>query len=266
MKFRFISTAFLFALFTMSPPAEAGKVYDWDFTVSATDSVNGVTATLGNAGGLSGMGYTILDDTDQGITVDQPSGVAVTGTYTIAIVFSLDVDDASYQKIIDFSDYDDDEGLYASSDYFHFYNYESTDLEQTTFAPGQLMSLVLSRNGATKKTFLTVNGVRRWVFTDSDDFGIFDEANNVMHFFQDDGNDTENPEGGLVKSIRVYNRALTDPVVLAAKVKQCKKLKKKFKKAKKTKRKSKIAKARKKFKKCNKQLRVLKVTGSLSTL
>lgn len=259
----------IFAILLSCSPLslQAGKIYDWDFTtMSAVDSVNGVTATLGNAGGLSGAGYTMIDDTDQGITVVQPANVAVSGTYTIEIVFSLDNNDVNYQRIIDFHDYLDDEGLYAYDNYFYFYDYYSTDIDNVTYNAAEELTLVISRSATSKRVYVTLNGVRVWGFIDSGNFGVFNETDNVMHFFQDDDNGAENPEGGVVKSIRVYNKPLTDPVELAAVSKKCKKLKKAFKKAKKTKIKRKIAKARKKYKKCKAEETLLRSRLSMSSL
>lgn len=249
------------------PAAQAGKIYDWDFTtMSAVDSVNGVTATLGNAGGLSAMGYTILDAMGQGITVNQPANLAVTGTWTIEIVFSLDNDDVNYQKIIDFRNYGEDEGMYVRNAYFRFYDYAEANLGGTDFSAGEELTFVISRNAATKKIYLQVNGVRIWSFIDFDDYGLFDQANNVMHFFQDDDDDGENPKGGIVKSIRVYNRALTDSVEIAAAARKCKKLKKALKNATRSGKVAKVKRAKKALKKCTKQLKRLRATSSVAKL
>ena len=259
-----LAIGILFA--SITHPSQAAKIYDWDFTTEiVVDSVNSVTAILRDGAGLSTAGYTFTSDADKGITVVQPAGVAVTDTYTIVLTFSLEDDSPSYQKIIDYEDYDEDFGFYARRDSFIFYDYDETDLDRDDFDPDEELTVIISRNGSTKTIFATVNGVRIWSFKDSFDLGIFVGTDSVMHFFQDDSNGTENP-AGTVKTIQVYNRALTDPVVLAATKKKCARLAKKLKKAKETKVKTRIAKARKKLKKCKKQLAVLRTTASLGTL
>lgn len=244
--------------------AQAAPVYHWDFTTeSNVDTINGVTANLGNGMGLGPAGYTVQDATDQGITVDQPSGLAVTGNWTIAMVFSLAKNDAGYQKLIDFQDYNNDEGVYAYDADLAFYNVDGTFTERTLFQPDEEISLIISRNAATKYVFATLNGRQIWGFTDTEDLGLFSETNNVIHFFQDDFNAGENPEGGIVKSIRVFSGALTPSAVLAAKNAACSRLKKAFTKAKKSKVPSKIKRARKKYNQCRGMLHRLRAASTL---
>jgi len=233
----------------------AGVIYNWDFTQSATDTVNGVVATFGNPGGLGPQGYTFTDS-GEGITVLQPPAVAVTGTYTIVLVFSLVQDTGGYQRIIDFQDYTTDMGLYVNDADFYFYDYDDSDLDLINVPFMQDMTFVITRNAATKVITGTLDGQQIWSFVDTGDFGVFNAASNVMHFFQDDSD--EHP-AGTVKSIRV---SVPDAPIAAtgdiAKAKAAvKKAKKALKKAKKSGVKSRIQKAKKKLKKSKKKLRLL---------
>ncbi|GEM_PF-3970952 len=193
-------TSMALAMLLFSSVTKAQLVYYWDFTSgSVIDSVSGVTALLGNPAGLSAAGYTFTD-VGEGIRVDQPGGLAVSSTYTIELVFSLDYNDAEYQRLIDFSDFDIDEGMYAYDDYFYFYD-QSPDEDTYTFSADEIVTLQLSRDGLTDLVIASLNGTEIWRFTDSNGYAEFAAANNVMHFFEDDS--SEHP-AGTVREIRVF--------------------------------------------------------------
>lgn len=198
-------TSLALAILLFSSVTKAQLVYHWDFTSeSVTDSVSGVTAVLGNPAGLSAAGYTFTD-VGEGITVDQPGELAVSSTYTIELVFSLDVDDEGYQRLIDFNDFDTDEGMYAYEDYFYFFD-EGPDDDTYTFSADEIVTLQLSRDGLTGLVIASLNGTEIWRFTDSTGFAEFATANNVMHFFEDESD--EHP-AGTVREIRVFASAVS---------------------------------------------------------
>lgn len=188
-------------ILSLSSVTSAELLYRWDFTSGSTvDSVNGVTAVLSNPSGLSSSGYTFTD-VGEGITVDQPPDLAVSDKYAIELDFSLDRNDGGYQRLIDFADFANDQGMYAYDDYFYFYD-ESPDDNTYTFAGGEAVTLRVSRNGSCANVTASLNGTVLWSFNDSSDYAVFNATNNRMQFFQDDGD--EHP-AGTVTEIRVYS-------------------------------------------------------------
>ena len=149
-------------LFFATATSRAELIYDWDFTQSATDTVSNLTATFGNPSGRDAQGYTFTD-VGEGVSVLQTGADSVSGTYTIEMIFSLDaaIED-DYQRIIDYSDFANDEGMYAYDNYFYFYDYDETDRDTVTFQAGEELKLVITRNDVTRKVTVTVNGRRVW--------------------------------------------------------------------------------------------------------
>ena len=190
-------------ILSLSSAIRAELLYRWDFTSGSTvDSVNGVEAVLSNPAGLSSSGYTFTN-VGEGITVDQPPELAVSDKYAIELDFSLDRADQGYQRLIDFADFANDEGMYAYDDYFYFYD-ESPDDDTYTFAGGESVTLRISRNGSCAVVTASLNGNVLWSFNDSSDYAVFNATNNRMRFFEDDG--SEHP-AGTVTGIRVYSVA-----------------------------------------------------------
>lgn len=192
-------------ILSISSIAQAQLVYQWDFTsVSNIDSINGVTATLANPAGLSAAGYTFTD-VGEGISVNQPGGLAVSSTYTIELDFSLDdLPEDEYQRLIAFKDLTIDEGMYVYDDYFYFYD-ESPDDDTYTISPDEIVTFQLSRDGSTDRVTASLNGTELWSFIDSNGYAEFDDTNNIMHFFEDDSG--EHP-AGTVREIRVYANSI----------------------------------------------------------
>jgi hypothetical protein len=235
----------------LRPSAKAAEVYHWDFTQSTTDLVSGVTAVLGNPAGLGPGGYTFTD-LGEGITVSQTGPTQVTDTYTIFMVFSLTDNDAGYQRLIDFKNKANDEGMYVYNDYFYFYS-DGPEIERTDFLPGQRIVMALRRDGATKVVSCVVNGRPLWSFVDlgdesSEGVGIFSTANNLMRFFEDDSNPSSEHPAGTVSKIRIYDHVLVSEFTLNPRANQLTKALKKAKKAK----------DKRKVKKIKKQLAAVK--------
>lgn len=194
---------FSIIILSMSSVARAELLYRWDFTSGSTvDSVNGVAAVLSNPAGLSSSGYTFTD-VGEGIAVDQPPELAVSDNYAIELDFSLASADEGYQRIIDFADFTNDEGMYAYDNYFYFYD-ESPEDDTYTFADGEAVTLRISRNGSSSRVTVSLNGTVLWSFTDSSDYAVFNATNNRMRFFEDDSG--EHP-AGTVTEIRAYSVA-----------------------------------------------------------
>ena len=197
---------FFFLLFTGSV-VQAQLVYHWDFTSGSTiDSINGVAATLANPVGLSAAGYSFTNEGD-GITINQPGGLAVSSTYTIEMDFSLEIFEDEYQRLIDFNDFSTDAGMYVYDDYFYFYD-ESPDDDTYTISTDERVTFRISRDGSTNLVTATLNGTELWSFTDSSGYAEFSGTNNIMHFFEDESD--EHPTG-TVSEIRVFASATAPP-------------------------------------------------------
>jgi hypothetical protein len=258
------AAAVLLSLASFTHPARAAEVYQWDFTQGATDLVNGVPAVLANPAGLGAGGYTFTD-IGEGISVTQPSELAVSDTYTIFIVFSLTENDRTYQRIIDFKNKDEagegfevgDQGLYARFDHIWFY-YKGPQAQGNHFQPEQKIVLALRRDGASKLLSCVVNGNLIWSFVDYDNDGVFSASNNLMRFFEDNLGPNEHP-AGTVEKIRVFKNVL---ITEAAINQQIAKLNQDFKKAKKAKDKRKQKKIKKQIPPLTAQLAYLQSLGN----
>lgn len=128
-------------------------------------------------------------------------GLISADTYTIELLFSLDANDDGYQRIVSFDGLVEDYGQYAYDNYFYFYDV-SPDLDNFTFAPDELVTLRLSRNGSTDLYSAYLNGNQLWDFTDSSDLAVITESGLNLIFFQDDGSEHAS---GFVDNIRIYD-------------------------------------------------------------
>src|SRR5262249_4333756 len=79
-----------------------------------------------------------------------------------------------------------------------------------------LARVVLTRDNASGALVGYVNGSQQFSFMDSSNLGVFDAANNIMRFFQDDsftGGIEASP--GFVDRIAIYDNALSGGQVAA---------------------------------------------------
>ncbi len=189
--------------------ANADVIHHWDFNNDLSDQNGGPDAII-TGGSLGPSGYTF---DSQGYVTLSLGGIIPADHYDIEIRFSLDANNIGYQKIIDFSNLVDDEGMYAYDNYFYFYD-ESPDLDNFTFLPDEMMTLRVMRDGASDKFTAYLNGNLLWDFVDSSNLAVLTGSN--MHFFVDD-QDTSGREKatGFVDYIKLHGTAqIPEPEIL----------------------------------------------------
>ena len=194
-----------------SANANAGLIHDWQLNGNVNDTQGGNDAILLDNSGLTGDGYNFT--ASNGLSVDL-TGLTDTETYTIEMALSLTGYQSSvansrgrfsgYQKLIDFKDLQADEGFYAYTDYFYFYDV-SPELDDLTFNIDEMMTMTVTRDGATDEVSAYLNGSLLWRFEDLNNDAIVDSANNRLHFFQDDITTQAEDAEGFVDYIRVYD-------------------------------------------------------------
>ena len=122
--------------------------HSYNFATGLDDSSGSLHIT-GSGGTVSGGRYQF--DANQGLTL--AAGLGDVNTYTIEMVFTLDVLLPFYTKLIDFSNLELDEGLYGFGDslgnVLHFYNDIGTGTD--AFVAGAEYALVLTREADGKR-------------------------------------------------------------------------------------------------------------------
>ncbi len=157
----------------------ATLVHAYSLNGSPADAFGGPAATL-NGGTFGTTGYAF--NTGTGLSFDLESTLAT--DYSIAMRFSLD-NLSGYRKLIDFVNRASDNGFYNLNSALDFYPVAAGS---TTYLPGQEISVVLTRDGATGLVSAYLNGVLQLSFTDSSNLAVATTAGGFAHFnlFQDD--------------------------------------------------------------------------------
>ncbi len=88
----------------------AGLVHEYTFNGTTADSFGGAAMVLPNPSGLGAGGYTFGEGEGPSLTGVMVGGLA--SHYSMEMSFSVDEVDDGYVKLIDFSNLQDDEGLY----------------------------------------------------------------------------------------------------------------------------------------------------------
>jgi hypothetical protein len=152
---------------------------------------------------------------DDGVNV---LGVVNDSVYTIDMTFSLGRTD-TYRKLLDFSGLTSDAGLYAYEGAVGLYSsapYAQTGAEllagsSTTFGIAQVVRLTITRD--TSDLFsVYLNGVSLFSFTDSNKTTVFSLLNgktNAWLFADDTTTESYQQSWGTLKSLTVYNTALS---------------------------------------------------------
>lgn len=185
--------------------AHAGLIHQYDLNGTLADALGG-PSLVANGGSLGPSGYTF--GFGQGLSLSNPG---ITTVYRIELVLSLDPEcDIKFCKLIDFKNLGDDGGLYtAPSNQLALF---PIALAGTPVGNGSV-SLVLSRDAAGIVSALKDDVLQ---FTVNDPLDVAAVSNNILWFFQDDGqqgNPGEHPKG-FVDSIRIFD----DPQGAAAPV------------------------------------------------
>jgi len=177
-----------------SAPSASAQTHVYTLNNTYADS-NGGPSLIADGGTLSGSGYTFAPN--QGLTLNN----AINATnYSIDITFSL-TDLGGYRKLVDFGNLGPDSGLYLLGGQLNFYPVATGP---TVVSANQSVEVLLTRNGATNLVTGSLNGVQQFSFTDTTNLAVFDQPNNVIHFFEDDFATGQNEaSGGTVTRITI---------------------------------------------------------------
>lgn len=144
-------------------------------------------------------------DANSGVQFDNGmAGNFFTNTYSIEMYFTFD-NNSGFFRIIDFKNRTSDFGLYATSSTLVFY--DELTVGTSAFAPGQLVHLVVTRDGMTDEVSLYVNGSLLGSFTDTNGEALTN-GSNVLNFFQDDLVFGGEAQPGDIALLRIYDYVL----------------------------------------------------------
>lgn len=199
MKFRTIATLAALAV-CLSAAQAAPLIHDYQLNGSLADSMAG--PSLVAAGGVLGTnGYTF--GANQGLSLS--NGLVDNGSYSIELQFSF-ANVSGYRKVLDFKDRSSDVGFYVLNSTLNFYPIAFPG--GSPFSANTLADVILTRDAGTGLTEGYVNGIQYFGFTDSGGSAIFDAANNIIQFFNDDNRTSGEASAGCVRRIRVFDGAL----------------------------------------------------------
>ena len=200
----------LVALLLADSAIQAAMIHDYEFQGNLNDSLGG--PALVSQGGTVGNGsYTF--GMNQGLTLSNGLPGNDNANYTIELVFHFD-NIGGYRKIIDTKNRTIDQQLYTYNGNLDYYpqSYNST----APLVAGVDARVVMTRDSTTNVLAGYVNGVQQFSFTDSGNSGVFDQANNIITFFEDDVQSGYNEASpGVVRLIRIYDTALSAAEVAA---------------------------------------------------
>ena len=123
------------------------------------------------------------------------------GNYSIETIFNFS-DVLSFRKILDFKDRTSDSGLYDLNTAVQLIPIASAG-PLGAFAPNVDIRLILTRDGSTGQVVGYINGVQQFSVIDNSSITDFSAANNIIHFFMDDG--ATEASAGVVDLIRIYD-------------------------------------------------------------
>jgi hypothetical protein len=191
-------------------PARATLIHDYEFQNSVADSLGGPSlTTLGGTVGPSSYNF----GAEQGLSLSGALSAAQSATYTIDLVFKFDTL-SGFRKIVDFKNLASDNGVYNLSTDMNYFNFSFGP--NGAFTAGTYARVDLTRDNSTGLVVGYVNGVQQISFTDSSSDAVFNAANHIINFFQDD-NVTGGRESssGSVRQIRIFDTALSATEVAA---------------------------------------------------
>ena len=177
--------------------AGAAGSHFYGFGASGLDDAFGGPALTQIGGSLASGGYQFGDA--DGLSLTPPANFNPR-EYVISFDFRLDAL-GGFQKILDFGNLGQDEGLYAHNNDLRFFN---EDTASGVLQSGDTHRLVFSRNDATSQVRALLDGMEVLNFTDSADEAVFSGPSNIIRFFQDDSDDFSTEEGaGFVDNIGI---------------------------------------------------------------
>jgi hypothetical protein len=195
-------------LLAMIPASAATLEHVYNFQNSLADSLGGPNLTsLG--GTIGATSYTF--GAQQGLSL---SGALLNDdSYSIFMNFEFDTL-TGFRKIVDFKDLASDNGLYNLSTALNYYNFATGPTG--VFTPGVFAAVTITRDSSTGLVVGYVNGVPEISFTDSSSDAVFNAANNIINFFQDDSvTGGRESSSGAVNKIEIFDGALSAAEVAA---------------------------------------------------
>ncbi len=215
----------ILAVVVGSATAEAAVlIRDYEFSGNLTDTKGG-PALVANGGTIKSASYAFA--AQQGLTLSSWTSVANDkGNYTLDISCKITTTNglgAKVGKLVDVKNLTSDDGFYRFGETSAINWYNGTDPTggdnagiAGTFPLNLYVRAVVTRNAATKALVGYLNGAVQFSITDTFDTGLFDAANSVMRFFQDDSSTTGTEFAtGEVNQIRIYSGPMTAAEVAA---------------------------------------------------
>ena len=145
-------------------------------------------------------------DQNSGLSFDNNVSNFIGESYSIELVFKFE-NLSSWKRIIDFKNRSSDNGVYAKDGKLNFYNV--TISSDAPFTVNEYSHLVVTRDTSNNNLFsMFINGEFINSFNDNNELSLLN-ANNVLHFFQDDLAVGNEASAGEVALIRLYNYALS---------------------------------------------------------
>jgi hypothetical protein len=204
-----VKTISLCALFLALPTVWGATItHDYNLTNSLNDLV-GSTPLVSDGGSITATGYAF--GADQGLNVS--SALLNPGNYSILMDFSFH-DLTGYRKILDFKNLASDNGLYNLNTELTYFPFVVGPTG--AFTADTLARVVLTRDSGAQTVTGYVNGVSEILFTDSTSDAVFNAANNIIRFFEDDTvTGGRESSAGLATHISIFDVALTSGEVAA---------------------------------------------------
>jgi hypothetical protein len=188
----------------------ASLIHDYTFQNTLADSLGGPSLT--SLGGTLGAG-TYTFGAEQGLSLSGALTASQAANYSVYMDFDFD-DLTGYRKILDFKNLASDNGLYDLSTDLNYYNFSFGP--SGAFTAGIFAQVVLTRDSVSGLLTGYVNGVEQIQFTDTTSDAVFNAANNIINFFEDDAvTGGRESSSGAVSEIRIYDGALTASEVTA---------------------------------------------------
>jgi hypothetical protein len=192
----------------MSFFAQPTPVHDYQLDNSLADALGGPDlVALG--GTLTATSYEF--GPNQGLNLS--AGNFDPGDYSIEIVFTWSSLNGIWQKIIDFKNLTQDNGLYTFDDGLEFI---VGPFAADQFSVGAARRLILTRDDTTDVVAAYINGNEVWNFVDVAGQAVFSGPSQIVRFFQDDTDTGQTEAGsGSIHSIRIFDHVLTADEVAA---------------------------------------------------
>ena len=203
--------ALALAVASLLMPAHASAVLIHEYTLNGTfaDSLGGpaLTEFVPGSGVLGPADYAFA----QNKGLDLQNALPDPGNYSILMDFSFDTI-SGYRRILDFKNRTSDGGFYNLNGSLNFYPVVTAP---SALAAGVPARVVVTRDSGTGIVATYVNGVQQFTFADTANAGVFNQPNEIMHFFTDDLAFPNEASSGVVGEIAIYDSPLIAQDVLS---------------------------------------------------